>query len=202
MVKQTPASTEALIASTARLLGDYIQSGRMRTDLLKECAAVVAELRQHFHLADGRTDWGGRSPAYRKAMHEAYSRAHVPTDRFDTVQAALRYHVGNLLREIVPADELAAAGLSKISPKERLNRTRDVVAALSMSGSVAEITGDPIRLLIYAEALIDHVAEDALDGLKGKERVAARDALRGLAERIEELLPHLPAQRSTRKKAV
>lgn len=192
---------ETLTDDAARLLGDYIASGRTRSDYLRACAAVIVEIRAHFILEDGRTDWGGRSPAYRKIIHDIYQRAHVPTDRYDTVQAALRYHVGNLLRDRVSADDLAAVGLSGVSPKQRLARTREVVSALSKSGEITELTGDPVRLLIYAEALLDHIAEDALDGLSAPEKAAGRIALEGLAARIKVLTPHLVGKK-TRRRAV
>jgi len=193
---------ESLTEQAARLLGDYVQSGRTRADFLKACAAVIVDLRSHFKLEDGRTDWGGRSPAYRRAVHEIYLAAHVPTDRFDTVQAALRYHVGNLLRDRVPEDELAAVGLSGVSPKARLARNREVVSALSKSGSVGELTGDPVRLLIYAEALLDHVGEDVLSGLPSAQKAAARLALEGLETRIAALMPYVVRKRATRGRAV
>jgi len=184
----TPESAqERLIADAARRMRDYVRSGRSRTDLLKEVAEIILELRRSYTLEDGRADWSGRSPAYRAAVARIYKEGGVPRDRYDTVQAAVRYHLGNLLRERVPVDELEAVGLSSIAPRERINRTRDVVAALAADGSVASITGDPLRLVTHAEALLDFVDPARLLALKGKERIAARHALHHLAARAAEL---------------
>lgn len=194
--EQAPAH---LVEQASSYMRDYIESGRSRTDLLKEVAELVIQLRRSYTLEDGRADWSGRSPAYRAAIMEIYERGRVPRDRYDTVQAALRYHVGNLLRERVPVEELAAVGLSKVAPRERINRTRDVVAALAEDGSVASITGDPIRLVTHAEALLDFVDPDRLAELKGKERVAARHGLRHLSARAAELAAQLAPVSRPRK---
>lgn len=191
-----------LIDRAARLLGDYVATGRTRKDILKDVAEALVELRATYSLEDGRRDLGGRSPAYREAVSEIYSRAHVPRDKYDTVQAALRYHVGNLLRERFDADELAAVGLKSTSPKARLARTRDVVAAMSKSGSVAELTSDPARLLVYAEALVEHVDHERLAALAGPERLAARRALAGLRACVETLTPLVAGKAPTRRSGV
>jgi hypothetical protein len=174
---------------------EYIESGRTRTDHLKEVAAIIVDLRSHFVLENGRVDWSGRSPAYRAAVRAIYERGHVPSDKYDTVQAALRYHVGNLLRQRADADDLAAVGLSSISPKERNGRIRDVVRALAAGGSVAEVTGDPVRLIAHAEALLDFVDPLDLDRLAGPERAAARYGLRHLSALIAELEKHVAGKR-------
>lgn len=189
------SSVAGLTDAVAAILGDYVQSGRERTDLLRLAAEKIVNLRQHFTLADGRVDWSGRSPKYRALMQEIYARAHVPADRYDTVQAALRYHVGNLLRETADKDDLASVGLTAVAPRERLARNRAVVAAIAETGKVGDITSDPLRLITYAEALLDHVAPASLEALQGAERGAARHALEGLSGRVEELRPLVAGRR-------
>lgn len=201
MSNPTP-SVESVAKEAARLLGAYIKSNRTRVDILRECASVVVDLRALFTLEDGRTDWSGRSPEYRRVMHDVYAAARVPTDRYDTVQAALRYHVGNLLREKVRAEDLAAVGLSGVSPRERLARNRDVVSAMSKSGAVSELTGDPVRLVVYAESLLDHVNADNLSRLTAAQKSAVRRALAGLAERTGVLSEAVGPKRATRRRAV
>ena len=184
MVALMPKKTAA---DATRLLREYVESGRSRTDLLKRVAELIVELRAKHTLDDGRIDWSGRSPAYRAAISEIYKEAGVPADKLDTVQAALRYHVGNMIRDRADDYALQAVGLTNVAPRERLNRNREIVAALAASGSVADVTGDPLRLIAGAEALLDHVDESALRTFRGKERVAARHALAGLRDRAEAL---------------
>ena len=159
-VPQLQDPIAALVDAAALDLGGYIQTGRQRTDLLKRAAGTIVELRQQFTLEDGRTDWSGRSPRYRAAIAQVYFRAHVPDDKLDTVQAALRYHVGNVLRERAEADELAAVGLSATSPKARIDRIRAVTVALANEGKA-----DPLRLTEAAETLLGRVSPEALVAL-------------------------------------
>jgi len=180
-------TTDDLTRRASRLLADYIKSGRTRTDLLKECATAIVDLRSQHTLDDGRVDWSGRSTAYRAEIRKVYAAAKVPADVLDTVQQALRYHVGNLLRERADAGALEQVGLSSTSPRGRLSRQREVVAALSTNGSVAEVLNDPIRLIAHAEALLDYIDEGGLAALGAKERTAARASLEGLVERAERL---------------
>ena len=58
-------------------------------------------------------------PSYRQVMAEIYEEAQVPREA-DTFQAALRYHVGNLLRERADESELAAVGLTSRPRRTRL----------------------------------------------------------------------------------
>lgn len=180
-------SIDDLTQKASRLLADYIKSGRSRTDLLKECAALIVDLRSLHTLDDGRVDWSGRSTAYRAEIRKVYAAAKVPADVLDTVQQALRYHVGNLLRERADAGALEQVGLSSTSPRGRLSRQREVVAALSTNGSVAEVLNDPIRLIAHAEALLDYIDRSALAALTRKDRTAARASLEGLAEQATAL---------------
>lgn len=170
-----------------RLLREYVESGRTRTDILKQVASLIVDLRALHTLDDGRVDWSGRSPGYRAAMNEIYRGAGVTADKADTVQAALRYHVGNLLRDRASDEALEEVGLTSITPKARLARQREVVAALATTGSVAEVLNDPLRLLAHAEVLLDYIEPADLRGLRGKERVAARHVLTGLRERCDAL---------------
>lgn len=111
------------------------------TALLKSLAQVVVELRQRNAQLNGHTDWAGRTEGYRVAIAEVYSRGGMPTASKERhrVEAALRYHVGNLMRKVAPADELAAVGLKPEPPKERVarhraryrDRTADVRAAVT-----------------------------------------------------------------------
>lgn len=179
---------ETLVSHSASLLAEYLDAGRTRTDLLKEIAEDVVELRSMHHLEDGQTDWSGRSPEYRRAVSELYRRARVPHEQLDTVQAALRYHVGNLLRQRATAEDLAGVGLSATSPKERLARQRAVVNALAAVEDGGNIRTDPPRLLAFAEVLVGLVDAKAVAALSVPALVASQMSLDTISAQAAVLL--------------
>lgn len=116
---------QPLLGRCVELLKTYMET--KRTDQLKELALLLVALRGSHSLNDGRTDWSGRSQEYRADMRYIYREAGVLGDELDTVQAAIRYHVGNLLRTRASRADLEAVGLSAIAPKERLAAARRAV---------------------------------------------------------------------------
>lgn len=185
-----PRNVATLVKKAADLLGEYMRNGRTRTDLLKRAAAVIVELRSQFALDDGRVDWSGRSHPYRKAIAAVYRGADIGADDLDTVQSALRYHIGNLLRERAEDEDLEAVGLTLTSPKQRIGRNRNIVAALA--GSVGEATSDPIRLLTSADALLDYLTDEKVSELIGAQLVAATLAIESLEAQVARLRAALP----------
>lgn len=185
-----PMSRAALQAEATRWLGAYMDSGRERTDHLRKAGQAIARLRGFFFLRDGATDWGGRSTAYRALIREVYSGAGVSAEEADSVQSALRYHVGNYLREAVPTDDLAISGLGQQSPKARRARDREVVAALAAAVSAVSVqgfAGDPARLVRMADVLLGAAADAGLGALTGAARSEAAAALASIEERVQVL---------------
>ena len=185
---------ERLVDEGVQLLTAYLADHR--TDHLKALAEVVVRLRGEHTLEDGRKDWGGRSPAYRQSMADLYTRARVPHEKLDTVQAALRYHVGNLLREQASGEELEAVGLSSVAPKKRLATARQAIQAQRKQSARPQ---DVARLAAYAQALVELIDADAVPGLSPERAVAARLALEAVQSRAAQLLVRLAdaAPRST-----
>lgn len=181
-----PATETELVNDGVSLIRQYLDSGRQRTDLLKGIAEIVVELRSRCLLGDGRTDWSGRSSRYRHLAGDMYSRAGITRDERDTFQSVLRYHVGNLLRERAPRDDLELVGISLASPKERLNTRRQVITALAAAGG--RVDGrDPVRVLGYVEALLDVVDDVAVKGLDGDDAAGVAVMLDGLEVRVRAL---------------
>ena len=152
---------------------------------LRELAELIIQLRSAHTLEDGRTDWGGRSPAYRQSMTDLYHRAAVPADKADTIQAAIRYHVGSLLRERTKGEELAAVGLSPIAPRQRLATRRQVLQAQAASAAPRQ---DVARLTAMAQALLEHIDAEAVPELPPERAVASRLALEAIDLRVSQLL--------------
>lgn len=181
----------SLAERAVKILRAYLADHR--TDRLRDLAEIVVELRGAHHLDDGRPDWDGRSPAYRQTMADIYASSRVPEERLDTVQAALRYHVGNLLRERASADELEAVGPSPVAPRERLANER---AALAAQRAVSAPPQDVARLTAYALALLRYVDETKIPDLAPERAVASRLALEAAQERAAELLRVFPKQQT------
>src|SRR3712207_8497764 len=60
--------------------------------------------------------------AYRMWVRETYSLANVPAERLNAVQSAVRYHAGNILRELLSEEEQADLGLTKRSEERRVGK--------------------------------------------------------------------------------
>lgn len=189
---------EDLVRQGARLVSDYAHVETSKTTILRELAGVVVDLRSQFQTEDGRTDWAGRGHAYRETVARIYSEAGIQPDAVGNLQAALRYHIGNVLRDVAPADELEALGLKSATPRERVKETRDRTAALARSAAVVtESTGnaraDVFRLLVASDTLLRRVGEEdlALLPLDLFERALA--ILDGITARSTELRGVAPA---------
>lgn len=177
---------EELAVQATAILAEYVRTPT--TDLLKKLAPVIVELRSHHRLNDGSVDWSGRSPAYRKIIAEIYRDAHVSDDGLDRLQTALRYHVGNVLRERAPSNDLQRAGLTDVSPRERTTTSRQAFQAMKEASAPRQ---DIPRLTAYAQALLEYVDEAAACDLTAKENEAARIALQSVQSRAAELLVRL-----------
>lgn len=95
-----------------------------RTRLLRTVADLLVDLRGLHTGADGLPDWRGKSFAYRDAVRDIYAGAGLSSESNDTTKTALRYHVGNALRERLSRDDLEAAGLLALDPRDRQQHRR------------------------------------------------------------------------------
>ena len=124
-------SEDDLSATGSGLIALYAKIDESRTDVLRALAKVVVALRTRYRTPQGDTDWRGQSWEYRQAISEMYGNAGVPPDSESNIQAALRYHVGNLVREVAPPVQLEAVGLLPTSPKDRMDTARRTLRALA-----------------------------------------------------------------------
>lgn len=180
--------------SASKSLAAYMRSGRNDTAALRATAVCIVDLRALFSLSDGRTDWGGRTHGYREQAAAVYRRAGVPKEDLDTVQSALRYHVGEELRRRVPAQAIADAGLTSNSPRQRITAARNITAALASAARELSESGgrvDPLALVSTAEVLLARTDEVDLSGLPAGRRDALRTTLDSVRWAAEALLSKL-----------
>lgn len=178
----------------AQLLAEYLRTGRQNTGLLRQLAELIVELRQFHTLQDGRPDLGGRSAAYRADIIRIYEGAKVPREDYDGIQTALRYHVNNRLHELRNAEELRAAGLGELSPRERLAHDREAAAA------VRAALKDPVLLAARIADLAELLDAGTLASEPGKRARAARQALEQAAGHIAKTVAAIDAAYPRRKR--
>jgi hypothetical protein len=106
-------------AATRSLRKAIDAEGHDRTHHLRATADLLVDLRALHEGADGGVDWRGKSFAYRDLVRSIYAAAGLPPESGDTTKTALRYHVGNALRERLTPDELDEVGLSALDPRDR-----------------------------------------------------------------------------------
>jgi hypothetical protein len=95
------------------------------TQTYRRFAEVVVDLRKRFpNTAGTGPDWKGTTQAYRDHIAAMYRASGVPEDAVSNMQAAIRYHIGNVLRDRLSEEELTEAGLSKDSPLDRARASR------------------------------------------------------------------------------
>lgn len=177
--------TEAdVTALGTQLIQAYAAVEETKTEILRRLALVVIKLRSLHRTPDGDVDWAGRSWDYRQTVERMYEAAGIPPDSASGIQAALRYHVGNALRSLVPAKELEAVGLLPTSPRERVQTAREEALAIiamarpeglpvSRTRAMVLLTGAQ-KALTTLEAELDALEPEALEDVEAA--VAEMDA--------------------------
>lgn len=154
-----------------------------RSMLLRDLAAALLDLREHFITESGDPDWRGRTWDYRAAVRELYSRAGVPAAEASALQAATRYHIGNALRERLSPEQLEDLGLGKPGPRERVKSAHE-----ARSAAIAALKGDgddpdALRTIAAVWALVSRLAPERVAALRERDRAAARKLLGEIAGR-------------------
>lgn len=186
-----PATLSAIQKAAIEAISAALTSSdAARTELLRDAARLFIDARGHFFTREGEPDWLGRTYAYRTWVREVMSSAHVPGDEVSSLQAAIRYHSGNILRDRLNEEEIADLGLRKESPRERsIDKRERTSETLSIFGGGAELGSaeEIFQLCTLTLRALARVNAETLAKLPAKERKLAREALRRVAERAEEL---------------
>ncbi|MCM2391725.1 hypothetical protein [Streptomyces albipurpureus] len=127
----TDESEAELIARGSAYAREYARVELQPTILLKNIAAVVVAIRRQ------HDDWLGTTSAYRQVVADMYRQAGIPADSKDRLQSAVRWHVGNLLRQTLTARQVERLGLLPTSPLERQQDSRATNAALVVAATVS-----------------------------------------------------------------
>lgn len=163
-----------------------------RTAIYRRIAEAIIEARSHFLAADGKPDWTGRTHAYRRWVKDRYDG--IALADAATVQAGVRYQVGNLIRGRLDADDLARLGLDDASPREKSLARREAAREAAGGPQDAEEAREALAAaearcaaaLARVEALRARLARDARlalgpgDAANFRRDVAALEEIAGL----------------------
>lgn len=170
-----------------------------RTQHLRAVANAFIEAREHFYTPSGEPDWQGRTHAYRVWVRETMGLANIQKDELTTVQAAIRYHVGNIMRDRMDADTLASIGLTSSSPRERSVAKRaknsEVLTIFGNGGAQIE---DPAEIILAAqmmEAALARIPLESIAAMTPTDKKAVHAALEGAADRVNALVAVAGARR-------
>lgn len=134
MARNGPAQGRTLGRANADIVRALVRlkraEGLARTPIYRELAEYTVALREHYLTEAGEPDWVGRTSAYRHAVRDLYSRAGYTPEDAKAVQSTIRYHVGNIVREVLRPEEIEDLGLTEVSPLEQARETRRDQAVL------------------------------------------------------------------------
>lgn len=185
MSTNSTKSLSSLTETATAALGRYYTGPEAdRTERLRDTAKAFVAAREHFFTREGSPDWLGRTYAYRRWVREAMDAAHVPADDLPTIQSAIRYHTGNVLRDYLDPETLDALGLKHSSPRERSVEKRERNSGtLSLFGGGAAITeADDVD---HAVALVEtFLRRLALADAPAKDRRRAAASLKDLCKHV------------------
>lgn len=144
-----------------------------RRESLRRYALACVDLRQCFSICHDGThvdpDWRCRSFDCRDSMSEAKHRSGISEDDWKKLTGNARYHVSAIVRKRASDDELARAGLSPLTARERVKggrstRTADyendllVILADLARAALDYMPSNPVPLLGEDHPLIEALA--------------------------------------------
>lgn len=187
-------SKDALGAEVVRLLRKVRNVGgdrEQKTVIFRQIAKAAVDLREHFLTPESAPDWAGRTGAYRDYIRDLYREAGLSAEETNTIQSAVRYHAGNLVRERLSEPDLQDLGLSTQSPAARIKAFRDAqsMTLRVVRNDVADLDADadPLsRLALVLMHLQALTPEDLAPLDAGDVRLAAA-TLDGIAARARGL---------------
>jgi hypothetical protein len=184
----TLKEAERVIADGLRRYQSGEESGR--TEALRAVASATIAAREHFSTPDGEIDWRGRSHAYRRWVRSAMSGAGVTETSLPTLQAAIRYHAGTILRDRLSPEKLVELGLRAEGPRDRKSEYRDRVAhSLDLLAGGGPLTSlrDLLDSTEAMRTMLGRFSEEAVAGLAPEEKKRLHDLLRDVYTRSKQL---------------
>ncbi|MDG4792714.1 hypothetical protein [Micromonospora sp. WMMD1082] len=177
--------TAAAIERAGREVPDDLTA--RRTALYREAAQWAFDLREYFLTAENEPDWSGRTGAYKAHLRDLYDRAGYSREDAATVQVAVRYHLGRLVRDRLGAATVTELGLTPGGYVERKREARQATLAELDAVRNAASSPDVSRAIAGALVVLQRVSVAEVAELHGTARTQARTVLSRLVRRAEEL---------------
>lgn len=191
---------EELATNGARILNKYRRAPETeRTALLRELATTLVDARSYFITADGSPDMKGRTWAYRQFVNDLYLEAGLSKEERLPIQAAVRYHVGEVVRGRLSPEELEDLGLQERSPKEAVRARRATNSAILSALTQKDFQGGALLSLTTASRVLAGIDEDALLALDPEARAVAESTLRDMRRRADRILRRMDPPTSRRR---
>ena len=163
-------------------------SGKYDTASMHDAAAALVDMRLIYTNRDGQPDLAGSSFEYRQAVADGLASAGVPASDRSRVMAALRYHVGNQVRDRFTAEELSEYGLSAHSPHDRQRAEREMLSRIVRTATSprAEVTDleEAVKTLAMAAQMLENVK---LGRLTKADRKAVEPQLARIRHRVDQI---------------
>lgn len=171
----------------------------------KALAEQLARLRMVYRDKQGRPDMRGTSLEYREAAALIYEKAGLAPDEASTAQGAVRYHLGDAVRNILREHEMFANGDEKkyrelceyyrYNPESTLSRQKERRAVKAAVPALKLPQDDPAtawtEAVQYAQRALTAPGDADPSDLTDDARKALRDTLTAVRDRAEELLATL-----------
>lgn len=172
----TVKQTAQIVAAASELLRAAVRGDSSeRTAKYRQVADLLIDLRALHTAPDGSPDWAGRSFDYRAAVRDIYSLAGLSSDSSDPHKAALRYHIGNALRERLTPDQLEEAGLTKANPRDR-----------QLARHLEESTARPTpELIAQLAVLVERLTASKDNGVTPRDLNRVRNSVARLSEWLD-----------------
>ncbi|MFJ8504396.1 GntR family transcriptional regulator [Streptomyces avermitilis] len=123
-------------------LRTYADLDGKRTDALKAVAKSLVTLRSHFQEPGSRkrVDWNGNSGPYQALVRLMYMDLGLEGERADSTKRAIRHHVEDRKREVVPAKDWDHYGIQALTRGERAGLEKRTAKALSSVVETSDAT--------------------------------------------------------------
>lgn len=180
------------VAGHVRDAVNNVVDGKYNTHSVREAADGLIELRTMFTDRHGNVDMHGNSYPYRQAVAEIMSLAGVQQDERARVMNAVRYHIGNLMREKFTPEELREMGFMESSPlsrakDERKTRSRVLRTAVSPDEMITD-PNEVMAALKSAANLVDNVEFTNFSAVESAMATVLLDHLRKRTSALRSLL--------------
>jgi hypothetical protein len=171
-----------------RQLRDYTKAeAEARTPITRGLAATLVDAREHFLDSEGHQDWNGKTYPYRRWVRDVFDESDVDREESKRIQAAIRYHVGSVLRERLSPEQLEDAGLIPQTPRERSTERRQTRTAVLNALNARDVAGGSLMALTALNAIVQRIDAEEVSNLDESTRAVAVATLADLDRRIKVL---------------